>query len=76
MTESTPAVHRAIVERYFKMMQQGDPELASLLSDDVCWVAPQSSPVGRRHEGRAAVLELMQAGIGLYDMCRPMDLEI
>ncbi len=76
MTESTPAAHRAIVERYFEMMQQGDPELASLLCDDVCWVAPQSSPVGRRHEGLAAVLELMQTGVGLYDMSQPMDLDI
>ena len=76
MTESTPAVHRAIVLRYFEMMQQGDPELAALLRDDVCWVAPQSSPVGRRHEGLAAVLELMQTGVGLYDMSQPMDLDI
>ena len=76
MTESTPAAHREIVERYFELMQQGDPEIARLLCDDVCWVAPQSSPVGRRHEGLAAVLRLMQTGVGLYDMSRPMDLDI
>jgi hypothetical protein len=76
LTESTPAAHREIVERYFEMMQQGDPEIARLFCDDVCWVAPQSSPVARRHEGLAAVLELMQTGVGLYDMSRPMELDI
>jgi ketosteroid isomerase-like protein len=75
LTESTPAAHRAIVERYFEMMQRGDPELAGLFCEDVCWIAPQSSPVGRRHEGLAAVLELMQTGVDLYDMSQPMDLE-
>ncbi len=70
-----PAAQRAIVERYFAMMQAGDPEIGSLFADEIVWVAPQSSPVGRRHEGKAAVLALMGQGTGLYDAEHPMSLE-
>jgi ketosteroid isomerase-like protein len=66
---------RALVERYFSMVQSGDPEIGTLFSDDVCWIAPQSSPVGRTHEGKTAVLELMGIGVGLYDMSHPMQIE-
>jgi ketosteroid isomerase-like protein len=76
MAEPDPAANRALVERYFEMMQTGSPEIESLFDQDVCWVAPQSSPVGRRHEGKAAVLALMGTGVGLYDMSQPMNLEV
>lgn len=65
---------RAIVERYFERMQAGDPEIGSMFADDIVWVAPQSSPVGRRHEGRAAVERLMGQGVGLYDSSHPMQI--
>ncbi|HEB88728.1 MAG TPA: nuclear transport factor 2 family protein [Deltaproteobacteria bacterium] len=66
---------RAIVERYFEGIRTGDPEVASLLADDVRWLAPRSSPVGRRHEGKPAVLELMSTGVGLYDTTRPLEMD-
>jgi hypothetical protein len=75
MKPTTPETQRSIVERYFSMMRSGDPEIGSLFRDDIVWIAPQSSPVGRRHEGRAAVLELMGMGVSLYDMSRPMHIE-
>lgn len=75
MPDSSPAENRALVERYFEMMQGGSPEIGTLFTDDVCWIAPQSSPVGRRHEGRAAVLALMGTGVGLYDMSQPMQID-
>jgi len=76
MTDSGPEAQRAIVERYFKAVRAGDPNIGALISEDAVWIAPQSSPVGRRHEGRAAVLELMGKGVGLYDMSHPMEMEI
>lgn len=76
MTDSDPETHRAIVERYFASVQSGDPEIGALFSDDAVWIAPQSSPLGRRHEGRAAVLELMGNGVGLYDLSQPMEIEV
>ena len=65
---------RALVERYFSMMQAGDPAIGDLFDEDAVWVAPQSSPVGRRHVGKDAVLELMGQGVGLYDADEPMQI--
>jgi ketosteroid isomerase-like protein len=75
LVEADPGSQRAIVERYFEMMQRGDPDIGSLFAEDVCWIAPQSSPVGRRHEGKDAVLALMGTAVELYDMSRPMEIE-
>ncbi len=66
--------NRALVERYFEMVANGDPDVATLFAADACWVAPQSNPLGRHHEGKAAVLELMASGVGLYDASHPMDI--
>lgn len=71
----SPANQRAIVERYFEMMQAGDPEIGALFAEEIVWIAPQSSPVGRRHEGKAAVLALMGQGTGLYDAAHPMSID-
>lgn len=68
--------NRRIVARYFELMRSGSPEIEGLFADEACWVAPQSSPVGRRHEGKAAVLALMASGVSLYDVSRPMELAI
>jgi ketosteroid isomerase-like protein len=75
MSKNKAMSNRARVERYFEMVQSGDPGIGDLFCDDIVWVAPQSSPVGRRHEGKAAVLALMGTGIDLYDMSRPMQIE-
>jgi len=65
----------ALVDRYFECVKSGDPGVASLFTQDACWLAPQSGPLGRRHEGIDAVLALMASGIGLYDATRPLEIE-
>ena len=67
---------KALVERYFAAMTSGDPGLPDLLTDDVVWWVPESSPLGGAHEGKAAVLKLMSGGVDLYDPNTPMQLEI
>lgn len=59
---------------YFERVAAGDPEVASLFAEDAVWVTPQSSPMGRRHEGKQAVLTLMSGGVGLYDVETPMEI--
>lgn len=61
---------------YFARMQSGDPSIGELFCDDIVWLAPQSSPVGRRHEGKTAVLTLMGTGTDLYDLTQPMDVHL
>ncbi|MFK7897415.1 MAG: nuclear transport factor 2 family protein [Myxococcota bacterium] len=75
MDQALSERNQTLIDRYFEMMTAGDPELASLLAEDVRWCAPQSSPVGALHEGKPAVLELMGSGIGLYDPSVPMEIE-
>jgi hypothetical protein len=65
----------ALVDRYFELLKAGDPGIAELFAKDARWLAPQSAPVGRRHEGLDAVLALMASGLGLYDTSRPMQIE-
>ena len=57
---------RAAVRRYFDAMQAASPTLPDLLTDDVSWWVPPSSPLGGLHEGKAKVLALMAQGVGLY----------
>ena len=57
---------KALVCRYFELMKAGSPELPALLSEDVTWWAPPSSPLGGLHEGKAKVLALMGQGVALY----------
>jgi len=74
---SSPPARRnlALVDRYFELLRAGDPGIAALFAPDARWLAPQSAPVGRRHEGLDAVLALMASGIGLYDTTRPLDVD-
>ena len=65
----------ALVDRYFELLGKGDPTIAELFAENARWLAPQSAPVGRLHEGLAAVLALMASGLGLYDTTRPMQIE-
>lgn len=76
MPDSSPKSLRKIVERYFESMRTGDPNIGDLFSEDIVWVAPESSPVGSRHSGKAAVLKLMGMGVSLYDMSQPMRMEL
>jgi len=65
----------ALVDRYFELLGKGDSAIAGLFSKDARWLAPQSAPVGRVHEGLDAVLALMESGLGLYDTSRPMKID-
>lgn len=64
-----------LVDRYFELLQKGDPGIGGLFTPDARWLAPQSAPVGRVHAGLDAVLALMASGLGLYDTTRPMQIE-
>lgn len=74
-TAATAARDRALIERYFDCVTRGDPAVADLFADDVVWRTPQSSPMPGPFEGRAAVLELMGAGVGLYASDPPLAIE-
>lgn len=76
MSTSEAASNREIVMRYLELMRAGAPEIEALFAEEACWVTPQSSPVGRRHEGKQAVLRLMASGVALYDRTKPMTLEV
>ncbi len=65
----------SLVDRYFELLQKGDPGIRELFTPDARWLAPQSAPVGRLHEGIDAVMALMGSGLGLYDLSRPMQIE-
>lgn len=68
--------NKALVRSYLRAMTSGDPALAELLDEDVTWWVPPSSPLGGLKRGKAAVLELMRSGIGLYDASVPFGVEI
>ena len=63
----TTAETRALVRRWFEAMRAGSAELPELLTDDVSWWVPPSSPLGGLHEGKRKVLALMAQGVALYD---------
>lgn len=67
---------KAVVREYLRAMASGDPALPDLLADDVTWWVPPSSPLGGLREGKAAVLELMGSGVGLYDPSVPFAIEV
>ncbi|MFI5321460.1 MAG: nuclear transport factor 2 family protein [Myxococcota bacterium] len=68
--------NKALVQRYLRAMSSGDPALPDLLTDDVTWWVPPSSPLGGLEQGKPAVLALMASGVGLYDMSVPFQIEI
>lgn len=76
MHDVDTATNLALVERYFEKVTSGATDIGDLFADDIVWLAPASSPVGRRHEGKAAVLALMGTGIDLYDPDTPLQIEI
>ena len=66
--------NRALVERYFSCVAAGDPGVGELFAEDAVWLAPQSTPMGRRHEGKGAVLTLMGGGMDLYSAEHPFEI--
>ena len=68
--------NKAVVHEYLRAMSSGDPRLPELLTEDVTWWVPPSSPLGGLREGKAKVLELMASGVGLYDMTVPFEIEV
>ena len=66
---ATPPDHPnlVLIDRYFEMVASGDPEIGSLLADDIVWRTPQSSPMAGPWVGKAAVLEGMGGGVDLYE---------
>ena len=67
--------NKELVRRYLRAMSSGDTSLPDLLTDDVTWWVPPSSPLGGLRRGKPAVLELMGSGIGLYDTREPFGIE-
>jgi ketosteroid isomerase-like protein len=68
--------NKELVWRYLRAMSAGDPSLPELLTDDVTWWVPPSSPLGGLREGKGAVLELMASGVRLYDASVPFRIEV
>ena len=67
--------NKAVVRDYFRRIGAGDPGIADLLTDDVTWWVPASSPFGGTRRGRDAVLALMGEGAGLYQPPLRVELE-
>ena len=70
------SANKDLVRDYFRRVSAGDPDVHEMLSPDITWWVPQSSPLGGTHEGKEAVLALMGSGVDLYDADTPMEIEI
>lgn len=70
------AENKRAIEDYFAKVAAGSPELPALLTEDVTWWVPPSSPLAGTYAGRDAVLGLMGQGVDLYDGSVPMRIEI
>jgi ketosteroid isomerase-like protein len=57
---------RAVIERYFELMMTGG-DLTQVFADDIVWNLPLTNPMGTPIEGLDAVLEMLGAGVALYD---------
>jgi ketosteroid isomerase-like protein len=68
--------NKAVIGRYFDAIRAGSPDLPELLCDDVTWWVPEASSLGGLHEGKAAVLGLIQRGALLYDTSVPMQVVV
>jgi ketosteroid isomerase-like protein len=68
--------NKELVRRYLRAMTSGHASLPELLTDDVTWWVPPSSPLGGLREGKPAVLALMASGAGLYDPSVPFGVEV
>jgi len=68
--------NKQIVRRYFSSLATGDGRAFECLSEDVEWWVPQGSSLGGTYRGKAAVVELMERGVGAYSPDVPMQIEI
>lgn len=68
--------NKALIHRYFETFSTCAADVADLLHEDVTWWVPRSSPLGGTHVGKAAVLELLGAGVDFYAADVPMRIEI
>jgi ketosteroid isomerase-like protein len=57
----------ALIERYFDLVMRGVGDPSDVFADDVTWHLPRSNPMGGPFVGRDAVLEMLAAGVALYD---------
>lgn len=62
---------KSIVQRYFDMVLGGAPAdgLPQLFADHVRWFVPRANPIIKTNPtlGRAAVMELLGSGVGVYE---------
>ncbi len=70
------ADNKKIVRSYFESVTRGDGKALDWLADDVRWWVPQGSSLGGTYEGKAAVIELMERGVGAYSPEVPLAIEI
>lgn len=68
--------NKRIVRSYFASVASGDGKALDWLSGDVEWWVPQGSSLGGTYRGKAAVIELMERGVGAYSPDVPMRIEI
>lgn len=66
-SKMTAAKTRALIEQYFDTLMQGG-DIGELFTEDVVWHLPRSSPMGGPFRGREAVLAMLGAGVGLFDL--------
>ena len=68
--------NKQVVRQYFESVAKGDGSALDWLAHDVRWWVPQGSSLGGTYEGKAAVAELMQSGVGAYSPDVPFGIEI
>ena len=73
---SESGANKQVVREYFESVAKGDGSALDCLSEDVVWWVPQGSSLGGTYEGRDAVAELMQSGVGAYAPDVPFGIEI
>jgi ketosteroid isomerase-like protein len=68
--------NKQAVRSYFASVASGDGKAFDWLSDDVEWWVPQGSSLGGTYRGKAAVIELMERGVGAYSPAVPIQIEV
>jgi len=66
----------ALVCEYLARVSRGDPSFSDLFADDIVWWVTPGSKAGGTYEGRAAVLEMIGAGVERYAAGAPLTFEI
>jgi uncharacterized protein len=67
---------KKLIESYFARISQGDPTLPEMFHDDIVWWVPPGSDMAGTYQGKAAVLEMMGKGMGLYSHTDPMTIHV